>query len=684
MPETASSGIDQQLPLTPSGPVKASPSTQWSSRLVAMLLAWLLCVSWTLAAGKDLNWDALAYHLYAGFSAINDRFELDFFAGGIPSYLNPFASVPFYLMVKADWPSPVIGIVLASWQALNLWLIWELALASCRKPLTTRSRTVAFVAMILAFANPVFLQQLGSSFTDATTAPFVIAGYLFVMRAASDGDRRLLIVGGLLLGAAAGLKLTNALYAVAALPIVWAVCGRWFGRLDRLMTFSSAVTIGLIIVHGPWAIRLIENFGNPFFPFMNGLFHSADFAAVSIDHIRFVPQSWSEALARPFEMASPYSMVHTEPSSPDLRYAVLVVVVLLAILRTGIGSLTGARQDIEQSAAASRALWLLSLGFLLAWALWLMNSGNSRYFMPMGLLAGLLVAMMLDWAVRSKRLRAISLVGVIGTQALQIGFGADTRWNESSWDRHWFQVAIAEELTRAPSQYLSVDIKSSSFYLPFLAPGSGLVNLNGGMAIGPDGPGGVRVRSLIDRHQNSLRSLFEFEQKLGTDGPEAADFDRIDGRLKRFGLINDRTDCAFLDLAGQTGDFVDFIGPDNQTAIGRRLRHISCRLERKPGLAIEHARETAPIDRVFDRIEARCPSLFRPRHVVTESDSTIWRRMYVSTDTMLWTSGEQIYYQNVTPGGGDLVAIGSIEQWTRDDYPSPSCHTRPWPRFAAR
>ena len=41
--------------------------------------------------GKDMAGDTLNYHLYGGFSAVNDRFAQDYFAAGppVPTLLNP-------------------------------------------------------------------------------------------------------------------------------------------------------------------------------------------------------------------------------------------------------------------------------------------------------------------------------------------------------------------------------------------------------------------------------------------------------------------------------------------------------------------------------------------------------------------------------------------------------------------
>ena len=38
------------------------------------------------------------------------------------------------------------------------------------------------------------------------------------------------------------------------------------------------------------------------------------------------------------------------------------------------------------------------------------------------------------------------------------------------------------------------------------------------------------------------------------------------------------------------------------------------------------------VDIVFDRLEDACPTLFRPRHLVTVHEGDVWRRLYGGTD----------------------------------------------------
>src|ERR1700678_369305 len=81
---------------------------RWRVYLACVALA-LVC---NYVLGKDMAWDTLNYHLYLGFSALNDRFGQDYFAAGPLAYLNPYAYIPFYAMVSAGLSALVICSIL--------------------------------------------------------------------------------------------------------------------------------------------------------------------------------------------------------------------------------------------------------------------------------------------------------------------------------------------------------------------------------------------------------------------------------------------------------------------------------------------------------------------------------------------------------------------------------------------
>ncbi len=64
------------------------------------------CIALALACnyllGKDMAWDTLNYHLYLGFSALNDRFSHDY----LPQACWP-TSIPMLMPLSTQWFMPV-------------------------------------------------------------------------------------------------------------------------------------------------------------------------------------------------------------------------------------------------------------------------------------------------------------------------------------------------------------------------------------------------------------------------------------------------------------------------------------------------------------------------------------------------------------------------------------------------
>ena len=152
-------------------------------RLVAYGVLTLAAVAYALFAGKDLNWDLLNYHYYAGFSVFADRLQQDFFPATTPSYLVPYAYAPLYLLIQAGADDRLIVFALAAAASTALWGVWEIG-GLITKGLATNAfdRTSAYLSVLVAAICPVFLTQLGTSFIDAPTAALVIWGYWFLLR----------------------------------------------------------------------------------------------------------------------------------------------------------------------------------------------------------------------------------------------------------------------------------------------------------------------------------------------------------------------------------------------------------------------------------------------------------------------------------------------------------------------
>jgi hypothetical protein len=635
----------------------------WRFSVYAVTL--LIAIGWTLALGKDVHWDAVNYHLYLGYAALNDRFGLDFFAAGTPSYINPYAYVPLYLMDRAGVPALGIALVFASIHAAILWLTYELALVAGNGGKRSRPRAFAVLALVFAASNPVLLQGLGSTMADISTGILVVAGWLGISRSLRGDRGHGIAVAGVLCGAAAALKLSNAVFAIAALPMLAFLPGTWRDRLRAALVFGVACGATFVLVSLPWSWRLSQEFGNPLFPFLNTLFVSSDFTSAPLHYERFHPGTLQEFLVRPFRMLSAHSMVHTESRAPDLRYAVLFLALAawaLASLRPsptrgGSHAVPAVRADARPG-ASNRVLLGVTAGWIVAWLLWLGLSGNSRYFLPMGCVAGVMLALLLQRLYLRWRDGTLIVVGVILlAQGVQFAVATDWKRDGLRWSGPWLTTEFPGRFRDEPFLFLSASFLSGSAFLPYWHPSSGMMTITGFYALGPDRPGGARAQALIESNVDRLRILLPLPpgavDRTTLPGPPSD----LDVYVRRFGLRVDPTDCEFVRLeANLRGKATEAASTNRWTSF------LTCRLERAPGAAEAYARDVQFPDAVFDRVEAACPNLFHPPRPVTEQMPR-WVRVYnMGSEMQLWIEDGTVRYRSPIYGG-EPVEIGAAKDW---------------------
>jgi hypothetical protein len=635
----------------------------------------LLALITNYLLGKDMAWDTLNYHLYAGFSAVNDRFAQDYFAAGPPSYFNPYAFVPFYILVKAGLSPLAISSVLTIVHSVIFWLVYELAICVC--PSHDRRLQVTFGACAIAmtFLNPILVQQIGSSFADITTAELMLGGWLLLVQAVRAPHAARVICAGLLIGCATALKPTNAVHAVAGCTLLLFLPNDLGGKIRCGLSHGAALALGFIIVAAPWSYRLEQMFGNPLFPLMNNWFRSPEFTTDPLRHFRFIPDSFAEALWRPFAIVNPVQMVQEELTAPDLRYAVLVVltgILLAAWLRKRF--FDSSTFTLPGDPAATRVLAALGCGFATDWVLWLTASGNGRYFLPMAsLAAALIVALIFRVFGTRPKLRNYVLVIILGAEFVQIYFGADHRWNADAapWDRNWLSIEIPEKLSTEPNLFLTVGVQSNSFIAAYLPKDSGLVNFSGAYVLGSDGATGARIESLMRRYAPRLRVLWRATQSEAVNLPPYYRFPANDS-LARFNLRIDPSDCSRIVVRGLPPEmeinFHGLLSTRSEKAPAEmqsdRSYLISCHIiPDDSNRATDRDRERA-VDVAFNRVEDACPALFQPRRLRTEHVLDVWHRVYVNTDIVLLSIHGSIKFMN-PPHSELLISLGPESAWTK-------------------
>ena len=239
-------------------------------------LMWLALLSVPVFfAPMGLSWDALNHHIYLGWTAQQHRLDVDFLPAGYQTLTYPYLYWPVYKLAATGVGPVFAGAVLASLHVITVPAVWLIARA-CMPGTTVFDAAMRTMAVALAFLSGVMLSQLDSSSNDMLAAsPLVwaIALALEAMRPhGQDVARRLLLLSGTLAGASVAFKLSNGPIAVM-LPLLWMFPGQSLRERLVNITLASLTTLaGFLLAYGYWGALLWTRFGNPIYPFYDGVF----------------------------------------------------------------------------------------------------------------------------------------------------------------------------------------------------------------------------------------------------------------------------------------------------------------------------------------------------------------------------------------------------------------------------
>jgi len=382
--------------------------------LLVLALAWL-----SARLGQDNNWDLHNYHLYAPFALLNGKVGLDLGAGQWQGYFNPSMDLLYYALVM-HLPAPLTSLLMGALHGLNGVLLALLAVELLPRRNGRPAWELSLLLAGLGCMGPAFMTELGSSMGDNTSALCVLGALLLVVRGARNGGdgrwrlppMQLLLAAGVVMGLGAGLKLTNAIYALALCLALGVLPGRPWLRLRAAWWYGWAVLAGIALSAGHWYWRMWQVFGNPFFPQFNNLFGSPLAAPVGIGDTGWLPRTLLERLLWPFLCLLEPRRISEQPFRHllwPLLYvlgSVLLVLALRAWLRRKPGPL-----------AAAPGTALLFTFATVAYLLWLNLFSIYRYLVPQELLAPLLTWLLVTrlWpGVRGRRLAlACVLIGAL-------------------------------------------------------------------------------------------------------------------------------------------------------------------------------------------------------------------------------------------------------------------------------
>jgi hypothetical protein len=291
-----------------------------------------------------------------------------------------------------------------------------------------------------------------------------------------------------------------------------------------------------VAIYGPWAWKLYELTGNPFFPLFNGVFHSDWMTSINVRDERFLPRSLLQWLFYPFYWTTLQSSLVTEGPFRDMRLAIAYVFL------AGYVAIALTSKDLRAKLFSGkyRSVHVLVLFLTFSYILWMYEFSILRYLVATECLAGIFIIIGIMAVVRRFGHRAtwVPALCAISIASFIIGYNVNPQWGRAPVGTDIFAV-------QAPGfehgALLIFADKPMSFLAPALAAtGQGLhfMTIPRGFSsvaqLGADGFGhelGRRMKAKIAENAKSLYVLFHKSEAP----PES--------NLAAFGIQMDMTSC---------------------------------------------------------------------------------------------------------------------------------------------
>ncbi len=528
-------------PKNPLSAIRAAGARCWDCLdrpAPSALLAWLVPLAFglvALALGQDANWDLMNYHRYGPYALLAGRIGFDLAPGQWQSYFNPALDLVYHGLNRV-LPAPLAGFAMGTLHGLNFVLLLGL---------TRRLVAGRRAALLLALAGMLgagFLSEVGNSMGDNLTALCVLGAMLVLVARWDRMGARSLLLAGLVAGVGTGLKLTNAVYALAMCLALLSLAGGVGRRALSAFVFGLGVLAGMAASAGFWYWKMWQVFGNPLFPQFNNIFKAPLAAPWGIGDTSWLPKGLLEKLLWPFIFTLHPARVIELPIRQliwPFVYLLFLALLCRALLRRGPGAPSDGRQRF------------MLLFFALAYLVWLNLFGIYRYLVPLELMAPLVA-----WLLMQRLLPAAQAGRIAGVALLLVAMAVypTHSWGHAGWARAGFRAELPA--LPAPEQNLVFIVHGDppmSWLVPLFPRALAFVSLGSGF---PESPAYLaRMQAMLAQRGGPFYTILAYPHHPGAD-PALRDSDiqavaqlraRAVATLERYGLAMDPASCRPYD-----------------------------------------------------------------------------------------------------------------------------------------
>ncbi len=375
--------------------------------------------------------------------------------------------------------------------------------------------------------------------------------------------------------------------------------------------------------------------------------------------IRFLPDTWRDALLRPLAMAAPDAGVYIEIMAPDFRFlCVLVLLISLAIF-----GLFGRRLVVAPLRPSALLLAAVALSFIP----WLGTTGNGRYFIALLLAVGPLCIAMVYLLPMTRGFRLSLALVLVALQTFAVQQSSPWQsWSLTQWkEPPFFDVELPQDMESEPATYVTMSNISYSLIAPRFPNASHWMSLTNAPAAASGTPDGYRAQKFLARaaagHLTLLiPSIPAYSTEEGM--PDAELFRVLNMQLAQHHLaLREPHGCRLLRSSGMASLALRR-GARNDMETSNKLGFWACPLKYPVDVPTTPKKpEKKSLVAVFTKLEQQCPRFFAPGQtdVVTIPGGEM--RIYPESEMKIYAyeNGPVLYkyYRALNP-----VLIGTLNE----------------------
>ena len=365
--------------------------------------------------------------------------------------------------------------------------------------------------------------------------------------------------------------------------------------------------------------------------------------------IRFMADTWRDALLRPVAMAAPNSWVYTEITAPDFRFVLSLCLAVLALISV---------RNTKPRPRGSLPTVALFVLIFLSFVPWMRMTGNGRYFMPYLILIGPLCIALINLLSSTANMKGFLVIAVLSIQGVALFQNNPWRpsdgWEWIPWkEAPYFALELPEEGLDPDSTYVTIAMPTYSVAAPLLPASSRWINVVsfGSSEIDKQSPLYLPVKNAL-QESKSLKVFMTSAPRLmveGTVQPNQTATQTINSYLEPYDLkLKTPTNCQLLksQSIARRASFYSEDTPEQKA----RIRALSgiwiCSIEYALSPKKPHAPAANELHAmlVFERMEKICPRFFSPGQKLMNPHRAGFQRTYPGSDSSLIATGDGFLY----------------------------------------